>query len=664
MPDYNLKEKNKTLSAEWLVTNGIGGYASTTVSGANTRRYHGLLVAALNPPVERKVMVSKVEETIVTEDENFDLGSNFYPGVVHPQGYKTIESFERNPLPKTVFYKRGHRLSKTVFMVHSSNTTVVEYENVGAISVKLQLTPMYLYRDYHSLYHEDDSFCHYYDMESNTLKVYACDHSDPLFMKYSGGKFNGNYFWHKNHEYPEEQQRGQDFLEDTFSIGYVEINLLPGKKIFLMFSTNQEMFGENPEILKQNELKRLKSLRPKNNKNQLLADLFATADQFIVWRESTKSYSIVAGYHWFTDWGRDTMIALQGLGIATGKQEISKSIISTFFKSIDKGMLPNRFPDNENDVPEYNTIDATLWLFDTLYKYSQRFDDAEFIKENLHHLEDILKWHIEGTRYNIHVTEDGFLAGGEGISQLTWMDARIGDFVVTPRHGLPVEIQALWYNALQIYLYFSTEFAVKPKVFQTKIQKTAKKLKANFKSYFLNEKGYLNDVVQEDKLADDSIRPNQVYALSLSFPILDKETGKSVLNIVDKDLFTPYGLRTLSPEHLNFRPVYEGNPWERDTAYHQGTVWPFLLADYFQACAYVYGLTPEVQQKIVSSVDALQKHFYQNGCINGIAEIFDGKIPLHGKGTINQAWSVSALIQLIEMTNPGQAAKQQEKKAK
>lgn len=638
------------LAAEWLLSNGIGGYASSTVSGANTRRYHGLLVASLNPPVERKVMVSKVEESLITEDGNFELGSNFYPGVIYPEGYKTIESFERNPLPRTVFYKTGHKLAKTVFMVNGSNTTVVEYENAGAIDITLQLAPMLLFRDYHSLYREEDSFCHYFDMENNSLQIFACDHSEPVYFNYSAGKFIKNFYWHKNNEYPEEQKRGQDFHEDTFSIGNVVVELKPGEKIFLMYSAVAEMLAQNPEILKQDELIRLNLLNPKNNTNQFFADLTAIADQFIVFRESTQSYSIIAGYHWFTDWGRDTMIAVQGLGIALGKQEISKSILGTFLKSIDHGMLPNRFPDNEKDTPEYNTIDATLWLFDSLYKYYQKFGDAELIKENHHLLEEILQWHIEGTRYNIHVTADGFLAGGEGISQLTWMDARIGDFVVTPRQGLPVEIQALWYNALQVYLYFSTKFSPASNTFPSTIQKTAKKLKTNFKSYFLNEKGYLNDVVQEDKQADEAIRPNQIYALSLSFPILDKETGKSVLRNVDQHLFTSYGLRTLSPEHPDFKPVYQGNQWERDTAYHQGTVWPFLLADYFQACKYVYGLTSDVLEKIESSVEVLKKHFYEEGCIQGIAEIFDGQNPQEGKGTVNQAWSVSALIQLLEIS--------------
>lgn len=646
-----LSNENRNLNNEWLVTNGIGGYASTTVSGANTRRYHGLLVAAINPPVERKVMVSKMEETLVTNDPTIELGSNFYPGVIHPQGYKTIQSFERNPLPRTVFKQLEHHIAKTVFMVYGSNTSIVEYENLGTSKSKLLLTPMFLYRDYHSLYHEDESFCHYFDLRNNTLKIYACDHSEPVYMKYSDGEFEENSFWHKNIEYPREQERGQNFQEDTFSIGSVEVNLSPGKKVFVMFSTSEEKITENPQILKANELKRLKSLKPKNNKNQFLADLAIAADQFVVYRHSTQSYSLIAGYHWFTDWGRDTMIALQGIGIALGKQEISRSILATFFKTIDQGMLPNRFSDNENDTPEYNTIDATLWLFDTLYKYYIKFGDADFVKANFKSLEEIIQWHFNGTRYQIQLTEEGFLSGGEGLSQLTWMDARIDDYVVTPRQGMPVEIQALWYNALQIYLFFANKFSDNPTLFQNKIQKTTEKLRKNFTLFFLNKKGYLNDVVKQNKTVDDSIRPNQIYALSLSFPVLDKEVGKHILETVDKHLFTPFGLRTLSPEHPDFRPMYEGNPWERDTAYHQGTVWPFLLSDYYRACLYVYGGLQEIFDKMKDSVDALKNHFYEEDCLYGISEIFDGKKPSHGKGTVNQAWSVSAILQLIEMSN-------------
>lgn len=640
----------KSINLEWLVTNGIGGYASSTISGANTRRYHGLLVASLNPPVKRMVMVSKVEETIISADGNIELASNQYPGTIYPDGFRHIESFERDPLPKTNYSAREFRVSKTVFMVHGSNTTILEYENTGIFPVELQLTPFFLYRDYHSLYKEDDSFCHYFDMDDNTLKVYACDHSEPIFMRYSTGEFDENQIWHKNNEYLEEQRRGQNYLEDTFAIGNIIVTLSPGEKSHLTLSTDTEIVKSDPSKLKQQEQKRLKSLRPSGTKNKFHTDLAVAADQFIVWRESTQSYSIIAGYHWFTDWGRDTMIALQGLGIALGKKEVSKSILGTFFKSLDQGMLPNRFPDSEKDLPEYNTIDATLWLFDTLYKYYLKFGDAEFIKENMHHLEDIIQWHIKGTRYNIHVTEQGFLCGGEGLSQLTWMDARVDDFVVTPRQGMPVEIQALWYNALQVYLSFHHELSAKTKDFSKTVTELSSKLKLNFPIWFLNERNYLNDLLVCDWDADESIRPNQIYALSLSFPILEKEMGKSVLEIVDKQLYTPLGLRTLSPGHPDFRPVYGGNQWDRDTAYHQGTVWPFLLADYFKACIYVYGETPEVLEKMKQSIDAFQKHFYEDNCLYAVSEIFDGLNPDQGKGTIQQAWSVSTLIQLIEMS--------------
>lgn len=640
----------KSLKLEWLVTNGIGGYASSTISGANTRRYHGLLVASLNPPVKRMVMVSKVEETIVSADENIELASNQYPGTIYPDGFRHIESFEREPLPRTVFSSNGNRLSKTVFMIHGFNTIVLEYENIGSKAFRLQLVPFFLYRDYHSLYHKEDSFCHYFGTNDNLLKVYACDHSEPTFFKYSGGQFNENHYWHRNHEYLEEQQRGQDYLEDTFAIGNIEVYLEPDKKFHLIISSGEEILKSDPVKLKQQELKRLKSLRPTGTKNKFLADLAVAADQFMVWRESTQSYSIIAGYHWFTDWGRDTMIALQGLGISLGKQEISKSVLKTFFNCIDQGMLPNRFPDDEKDITEYNTIDATLWLFDTLYKYYLKFGDDEFIKENMHHLEDIIQWHIKGTRYNIHVTEEGFLFGGEGSSQLTWMDARIRDFVVTSRYGCPVEVQALWFNAMQIYLFFNSKFSDETDELTSTLTKLSEKLKFNFRNWFLNDKSYLNDVMIYDWNPDNSIRPNQIYALSLPFPILDKEAGIGILNIVDSHLFTPFGLRTLSLKHKDFKPVYGGDQWNRDTAYHMGTVWPFLLADYFKACLYVYGETPEVLGKMKESIDALQKHFYEDDCLYGISEIFDGLNPDQGKGAVQQAWSVSALIQLIEMS--------------
>jgi len=647
MLTFNSDNSKETLTKEWLVTNGIGGYASGTISGANTRRYHGLLVASLNPPIQRQVLVTKIEETVVSSDGSKDsLSSNYFPGVIHPEGYLHIVSFDRNPLPATLFSVKGHLIKKTIFMVHGSNTTIVEYENTGKKVSKLSLNPFYVYRDYHSLYHEDTEFCHYFGLGGNTLEVYTCALAEPLYVKHSGGKFQEEFNWFKNYQYPEEQLRGQDYTEDAFSLGYIEFKLKPGEKFYLTFSTDKEMINKVPEKLKALEINRLKSLIPKGTKDTFLKDLILSGNQFIVERKSTGSKSIIAGYHWFTDWGRDTMIAMQGLTIALGDQETSKSILSTFLKSIDQGMLPNRFADNKKEQPEYNTIDATLWLFVSLYKYYREFGDSEFIKENIHHLEEILQAHINGTRYNIHVTEQGFLYGGDGIAQLTWMDARVGDYVVTPRHGCPVEIQALWYNALQIYMFFGKEFPEEDFKLLSESETLSEKLTSHFLPYFLNSNGYLNDVIGLNFRGDASIRPNQIYALSLPFQMIDKNTGKGILKVVESHLFTPYGLRTLSPDSPDFRPVYRGNQLERDSAYHQGTVWAFLLADYFQACVYVYGNTKEVSDKIKISLNALRKHFYESDCINGVSEIFDGLKPEEGKGAVQQAWSVSALIQL------------------
>ncbi|MBW6489968.1 MAG: amylo-alpha-1,6-glucosidase [Lentimicrobium sp.] len=652
MLTFNSENSKETLTKEWLVTNGIGGYASGTISGANTRRYHGLLVASLNPPIQRQVLVTKIEETIVSSDgSKYSLSSNYFPGVIHPDGYHYIEGFERGPLPTTIFSVKGHLVKKTIFMVHGSNTTIVAYKNTGKNTFKMILNPFYVYRDYHSLYHEDSEFCHYFGLDRNTLEVYTCHLAEPLYVKYSSGKFTEEYNWFKNYQYPEEQKRGQDYTEDAFSIGNFELKLKPGETFYITFSTDKKMAQQSPENLKQQELKRLKSLIPQAINDTFLKDLIVSANQFIVNRKSTGSKSIIAGYHWFTDWGRDTMIAMQGLTIAIGDQETSKSILSTFLKSIDQGMLPNRFADNENEQPEYNTIDATLWLFVSLYKYYEKFGDAKFITENIHYLEDILQAHINGTRYKIHVTEQGLLYGGEGIKQLTWMDARVGDYVVTPRHGCPVEIQALWYNALQVNQFFGKEFPNVDFKLKTESEILSKKLTAHFLPYFLNSDGYLNDVIGLDFKGDKTIRPNQIFALSLPFPLLDKNTGKSILEVVESHLFTPFGLRTLSPDSPDFCPVYKGNQWERDTSYHQGTVWPFLLADYFMAYSYVYGNTKEVSTKIELSLNALSKHFYESDCINGISEIFDGFKPQEGKGAVQQAWSVSSIIQLQLMYN-------------
>ncbi|MEZ4967418.1 MAG: amylo-alpha-1,6-glucosidase [Saprospiraceae bacterium] len=634
---------------EWIATNGIGGYASSTVVGANTRRYHGLLVAAMNPPTERQVMVSKVEECIVfNRDCAFGLSSNQYPGVIHPQGYQYFKFFERKPLPRMKFEAQGNHLLKTVFMVHGSNTTVVEYQNTGDTTFKLRLTPLFVYRDYHSLSKEDPYFDYWLKSENGIYTLYAHFGATPLYFNFSAGEFREKRAWYKNMNYAREQERGLDDREDCYALAEIDVVLKPGARVFLTFSTDEKMMREDPEQLKNAEIRRLEAVVPRDLDDPFLKDLLLTGEQFIVRRKSTDGYSLIAGYHWFTDWGRDTMIAMRGLTIATGKQEVSRSILETFLRYVDRGMIPNRFPDHDEAL-EYNTLDATLWLFVALYEYHRKFQDTEFIAAHFDTLTDIIEAHIKGTRYRIHATPEGFLYGGEGLAQLTWMDARVGDHVVTPRHGCPVEIQALWFNALRIYQYFAGTLDKPYESYKT----IADRLQENFKARFIRPGGGLNDVIvpaaddSANDAADASIRPNQIYVVSLPFSLLEKEDERRVVEEVRTQLLTDYGLRTLSPSNPDFKPVYEGDPWHRDTAYHQGTVWPFLLAEYLSAFLKVNDWSEKARKDALAMLEPLKRHFYQSECILGISEIFDGKIPQKGKGTIHQAWSAGGLIKIL-----------------
>jgi len=448
----------KTITKEWIVTNGIGGYASSSIIGANTRRYHGLLVASLNPPTQRTVLVSKMEESIsLQRDTHIEFSTNKYPGAIHPQGYQYLKGVERLPLPRVIFQVGEQQIAKTVFMVADSNTTVVEYENLGEATIQLGLLPLFVNRDYHSLFKEDARYDYYYEQQHNVLKIHSHYGSLPLYVKYFKGTFSEERAWFKNIEYAKEAYRGLEFQEDTYALGRVRYTLNPGEKAYILFTLEEQILEHNPSSLKKKAIKKVRSLDPKTT-DPFFNDLSIAAEQVIVKRASTDSYTILAGYHWFTDWNY-----------------------------VKHGMLPNRFPDNGEEV-EYNTVDATLWLFTALYEYYQQFEDRAFVKRCFDQLTDILEWHFKGTRYNIHLTKEGFLYAGEAGVQLTWMDAKVGNFVVTPRQGCPVEIQALWYNALKTYTYFG-ELLKKGNtpILQT-AQQVSAKLKKNFATYFFKIK--------------------------------------------------------------------------------------------------------------------------------------------------------------------------------
>ena len=637
--ELKVPASDSLLSLEWLLTNGIGGYASSTVCGCNTRRYHGLLIASDDPPTARRVLVSKIEETIISDDGGMiQLSTNQYPGVIHPQGYRYLTSYERRPLPSFVFEFAGGRLDKAIYMVQGSNTTVIEYSNTGAVKYELRLDPLIADRDYHSLLKDHSKYSFRSVHAGSFQKIYSHEGAAPLFIAYSKGIWTDRALWYRDFEYQIEHDRGFDYREDTYNPGQISATLAPGESIHIILTTDEKYVSFAGDALKEDTLAHAQGLRRWDD--DFLNDLAESADQFIVDRRSTASKTIIAGYHWFTDWGRDTMIAMRGICIAQGDKATAHSIIHTFLKYLDKGMLPNRFPDGDGAL-DYNTIDATLWLFVVCHDFFEKFDDDAFAREVYPYLTSIIEAHIAGTRYNIHVTPEGLLYGGEGLAQLTWMDARIGDHVVTPRHGCPVEVNMLWYNALKVHEAFSE------KANGTPYTKLIKSFEKNFKTFFLNEDGYLNDVVVPGSEPDRSIRPNQIYAVSLPYTVLSKADQKRIVTCVQEHLLTDYGLRTLSPQSPDFKPKYAGDSWHRDCAYHQGTVWPFLIGEFFTAYLRVNNNTLKSQKQVLAWMQPLREHFYHDVCLHGIAEIFDGAEPRLGLGTIHQAWSVSALIQVL-----------------
>ncbi len=634
--------KNK----EYVVTNGIGGYSSSSLCGMNTRRYHGLLVASLNPPVERYVMVSKIEETVITPTkEAIDISTNQYPGTFHPNGYIHQHSFTKQPIPTFAYnLKNEIQIEKLVCMIQGSNTVIVEYINRGKTVFQLKLNPFYVLRDYHSLNNETNTDSYVTEMNNDVIAVQHTTLPQKVYCKISDGHFEENKVIYHNVEYFQEQDRGFDFAENMFSAGCFTTSLQAGKSVQIIFSLDENVLAKNPELLIADEIIRLQNIAV-DEKNKFLKDLIISGSQFIVDRKSTNHKSIVAGYHWFTDWGRDTMIAMRGLTIATGEKAISESILTSFLANLSEGMLPNRFSDKD-EAPEYNTADATLWMFVVLYEYYEKFKDISFIQQYFGHLKEIIEAHIKGTRYNIKVNEDGMLFAGEDGVQVTWMDAKVGDFVVTPRIGYTVELNMLWYNTLKIFDFFSTQIEDT----SMPVAEHIKKMENNFHKYFWNEYSFLNDVITATKTTDQSFRPNQVYAISLPFTLINEMERKMVLHSIKDKLLTNYGLRSLSIDNEKFIAEYKGNSWHRDTAYHQGTVWSFLLPEFCLGWLKQHKYSKAAIQEVHQWIAPLEKHFYNDNGINAISEIFDGLNPGDGKGCIQQAWSVGMLIKLLKET--------------
>lgn len=628
-------------SREWLETNGIGGFATGTISGANTRRYHGILTAATKPPLGRITMLSKFEETLIIDGKSYELSSNQYPGAIHPEGYKYLKSFALAPFPTWIYEVEGVEIEKSIFMVHGSNTTVIEYRIENRESkVELELRPLLSFVDYHSLQHETPNFNPSFVISDNLVSIKPYSEMPSLHLTHNAQTVENTGNWYRNFEYAIEKERGFDYSEDLFQPFSLRFDL--AEEAIVLASIKPQKLSDALSFRMTEIARREALIMQAGAKDEFTKQLVVAADQFIVRRG--EGQTVIAGYPWFSDWGRDTMIALNGLTLATNREEIAKSILQEFSKHLSQGMLPNRFPD-AGEIPEYNTVDATLWYFEAIRAYVEKTKDYDFIREVLYDkLSETIAWHLKGTRYGIFADEDGLLHAGVNGVQLTWMDAKVGDWVVTPRIGKPVEIQALWYNALCVMAEFAEHFGDKGE--QEQYQAMAKQTKKSFAEKFWNEaEGCLFDVI-EGESEDFSVRPNQIFAVSLHHTMLSIGHAQKVVQKVEEELLTPVGLRSLSPKDKDYCPIYIGSPLQRDGSYHQGTVWGWLIGGFVDAYRRVNPNTSKTEDKVNEFLEGFKSHLSEAG-LGQISEIFDADAPHLPRGCFAQAWSVAEVLRVL-----------------
>jgi len=622
---------------EWIETNGVGGWASSSVSGANTRRYHGLLVAATRPPLGRIVLLSRLEETVLIGAHRVSLGTNQFPGVVYPDGFTHLHSFERGIFPVFEYEVEDTRLQKTVVAIDGENTTIVMYDlREGTEPVTLELRPFLAGRDYHSLRHAEEVMPPAV-VEGSALRVAPFAEGTMLHLAVPGGEFEAGADWWHDFEYARERERGFDHREDLWTPGVMRVRLAPGEQVGVIASTTDPTGRDAEELVTAERARREALLDRLALRDHVTVPLALAADQFLV-RRGVDRRTVIAGYHWFGDWGRDTLIALPGLTLATGRSAEARRILQTFAAWVDRGMLPNRFPD-DGDTPEYNTADATLWFFIALRAYFRATGDQALVTELRPALREIVRWHREGTRFGIRVDTDGLLHAGEPGVQLTWMDAKVGDWVVTPRTGKPVEINALWYNALRILAEFEREAGEEDRA--KELERNASRVSRQFaRTFWYREGGHLYDVVDGER-RDASIRPNQLFACSLPFPLLSATRRRQVLRVVENALVTPVGLRSLAPGDPAYQSRYEGDTLRRDGAYHQGTVWMWLLGPFVTALVRERGDRGRAQARVL--LEGAMGHLAEAG-VGTLSEIFDGDPPHAPRGAIAQAWSVAEVL--------------------
>ena len=659
LPHYDWRfvpgsSRDGAVKPEWLLTNGLGGYASSTAAMCNTRKYHGLLIPSL-PQYGRTVMLSRLDDELITEEGVVRLSGVERPGSgLELDCLQSMTNFRLQGLiPQWEFKVGGVSLSRTVVMVHGENTVYVVYRHREGPPAKLRLRPFASFRPHDAA-------------PSNTIVPTRVDVAergatlqvgDGPAMKITAGncRFVTNASEPEQTLYRIEVARGYPSTETMASPGWFECELLPGSELAFCATLEgwecTERTGAEALELEQLRQSRLVERSPAAHEDQLCARLTLAADQFIITPNhrpadiararalGQEAHSIIAGYPWFTDWGRDTMISLEGLTLCTGRFREAAAILRTFQHYVRDGLVPNYFPEGNNHGV-YHTADATLWFFHALSRYLEVTRDEGMLKDMWPTLTEIVSKHLEGTRFNIHVdTKDGLLDQGEEGYQLTWMDAKVGDWVVTPRRGKAVELNALWFNALSLMRGWAPSMGADESTFAMAAERCAQSFNARF---WNDSTQCLFDIVDGERGDDPSIRPNQVFSISLTHPILERTRWAQVLATVREHLLTPYGLRTLSPTHPDFRPTYDGDLRARDAAYHQGTVWPWLIGHYIDAVLKTDGSSR-------GDITGFAEHLTRSG-LGSISEIFDATPPYQPRGCFAQAWSVAEVLRARLMT--------------
>lgn len=657
-------------SREWLVTNGIGGYAFGTISGHQTRSYHGLLVAALQPPLGRTLLVAKLDETARYGSVEFPLFTNRWTdGTVSPEGYRNIERFHlEGTTPVWTFALADALLEKRIFMPSAANTTYVLYRLVRARSaVELSVKVLADYADDRSVTVGRTGLMHVTQVEHG-LQVVAGQGKAPFYVLSDSATAKPAQDWYCNFDLAAERARGLPDRTDHFFAGEFRATIAPGGSLTIVASTaaTPPLNGEVTLAKRQSEtgalLDRFFAANGGTTRatSPAVQQLVLAADQFIVARPlpgSIDAKTILAGYPWFSDWGRDTMIALPGLCLATGRPWLARNILRTFSRFVSEGMLPNRFP-SAGEAPDYNTVDATLWYFEALRQYFEATSDVGMLHEMFPVLDGILDAHLRGTRYNIHVDPaDGLLFAGEAGVQLTWMDARVGDRVVTPRIGKPVEVNALWLNAAAAMAGFARALGRDA----ARYEGLADRARTSFARFWNSDRNFCFDVIDAPGSPDGkdaTLRPNQILAVSLPVTALTAEQQRAVVDVCARELLTSFGLRSLGRNEPGYRGRYAGSPEERDSAYHQGTVWGWLLGPFALAHLRVYRNPGEAMSFLEPMFGQIQA-----AGLGTAGEIFDGDPPFTPNGCIAQAWTVGEILRAWRAITAGRDAPEATRRA-